>query len=105
MYRLSDFNYSLPSELIAQSPFDPRDLARLLHVAKDNLNDYVMRDLPSLLRAGDLLLANDTKVIPAQLHGRINDKNIGLTLHKQISENSWLAFAKPAKKMCFKCGN
>ena len=98
MYRLSDFNYSLPSELIAQSPFDPRDLARLLHVAKDNLNDYVMRDLPSLLRAGDLLLANDTKVIPAQLHGRINDKNIGLTLHKQISENSWLAFAKPAKK-------
>ena len=98
MYSLSDFDYSLPSELIAQSPFDPRDLARLLHVAHDNLNDYVMRDLPSLLRAGDLLLANDTKVIPAQLHGRINGKNIGLTLHKEISEDSWLAFAKPAKK-------
>ena len=98
MYSLSDFDYSLPSELIAQSPFDPRDLARLLHVTHDNLNDYVMRDLPSLLRPGDLLLANDTKVIPAQLHGRINGKNIGLTLHKQISEDSWLAFAKPAKK-------
>ncbi len=99
MYSLSDFDYSLPSELIAQSPFDPRDLAGLLHVAQDNnLNDYVMRDLPTLLRAGDLLLANDTKVIPAQLYGRINEKNIGLTLHKQISEDSWLAFAKPAKK-------
>ena len=98
MYSLSDFDYSLPSELIAQSPFYPKELARLLHVARYNLNDYVMRDLPSLLGAGDLLLANDTKVIPAQLYGKINEKNIGLTLHKQISEDSWLAFAKPAKK-------
>ena len=98
MYSLSDFHYSLPSELIAQSPFDPRDLARLLHVTQDSLNDYVMRDLPLFLRSGDLLLANDTKVIPAQLNGKINKKNIGLTLHKQISDDSWLAFAKPVKK-------
>jgi len=98
MYSLSDFDYSLPTELIAQRPFVPKDSSRLLHVAQDNLNDHVMRDLPSFLRAGDLLLVNDTKVIPAQLYGRINEKNIGLTLHKQISEDSWLAFAKPAKK-------
>lgn len=98
MYSLSDFDYFLPSSLIAQSPCYPRDLARLLHVAQDGLNDYVMRDLPSLLRAGDLLVANNTKVIPAQLYGKIDEKNIGFTLHKQVSKDSWLSFAKPAKK-------
>ena len=98
MYSLSDFDYFLPSGLIAQSPVNPRDLARLLHVSQGGLNDYVMRDLPSLLRAGDLLVVNNTKVIPAQLYGKIDEKNIGFTLHKQLSKESWLAFAKPAKK-------
>ena len=98
MYKLNDFDFSLPPDLIAQSPLNPRDDARLLHVAMSGLNEYLMSDLPSLLLPGDLLIANDTKVIPAQLYGKINGKNIGFTLHKQISEDTWLAFAKPVKR-------
>ena len=98
MYKLNDFDYFLPPDLIAQSPLNPRDDARLLHIARGGFDEYVMRDLPSLLFPGDLLIANDTKVIPAQLYGKIKGKNVGFTLHKQLSENIWLAFAKPAKR-------
>ena len=98
MNKLSDFDYFLPADLIAQSPLNPRDKARLLHISNNGLNEHLICHLPSILRKGDLLIANDTKVIPAQLHGKINDKNIGFTLHKQKSVNRWLAFAKPAKR-------
>ena len=98
MNKLSDFDYFLPADLIAQSPLNPRDKARLLHVANNGLNEHLICHLPSILREGDLLIANDTKVIPAQLYGKINDKSIGFTLHKQKSVDRWLAFAKPAKR-------
>ncbi len=98
MYKLDDFDYFLPPDLIAQSPLNPRDNARLLYITRVGFSDYVMRDLPSLLLPGDLLIVNNTKVIPAQLYGKIEGKDVGFTLHKQTSKNTWLAFAKPAKK-------
>ena len=98
MYSLSDFDYFLPTELIAQTPVNPRDAAKLLHISNGAIADHVMRDLPSLLRPNDLIIANDTKVIPAQLYGYIDDKLVGFTLHKKCSDNEWLAFAKPAKR-------
>ena len=63
------FDFDLPEDLIAQRPAAPRDSARLLDVAPDGLHDRVVRDLPSLLQRGDLLVFNDTKVIPARLIG------------------------------------
>ena len=68
----SDFDYALPPELIAQAPLPERSASRLLVVPgdSDSLQDRVFRDLPSLLRAGDLLVFNDTRVIPARLFGR-----------------------------------
>jgi S-adenosylmethionine:tRNA ribosyltransferase-isomerase len=70
--RKSDFHYSLPAELIAQFPASPRTASRLLHLdgASGALRDLRFTDLPSLLRAGDLLVFNDTRVIPARVHGR-----------------------------------
>ena len=65
----SDFTYHLPPELIASHPVTPRSASRLLHVAADRLHDLAIRDLPSLLRAGDLIVFNDTKVIKARLLG------------------------------------
>ena len=65
----SDFTYHLPQELIASHPVTPRSASRLLHVAPDGLHDAAIRDLPSLLRAGDLIVFNDTKVIKARLIG------------------------------------
>ncbi|HYA36697.1 MAG TPA: tRNA preQ1(34) S-adenosylmethionine ribosyltransferase-isomerase QueA [Candidatus Methylomirabilis sp.] len=70
--RKSDFHYSLPEELIAQFPASPRSASRLLHLddASGALHDLQFADLPSLLRVGDLLVFNDTRVIPARVHGR-----------------------------------
>lgn len=65
----SDFDYVLPTELIAQEPLPERSASRLL-VVRDGLEDRTVRDLPALLRAGDLLVFNDTRVIPARLFGR-----------------------------------
>jgi len=70
--RKSDFHYSLPAELIAQFPASPRTASRLMHLdgASGAVRDLRFTDLPSLLRAGDLLVFNDTRVIPARVHGR-----------------------------------
>ena len=68
--RVDLFDFVLPQELIAQRPVSPRDSARLLDVTQDALHDRTVRDLPSLLQAGDLLVFNDTKVINARLLGR-----------------------------------
>src|ERR1700733_13459384 len=64
---ISEFDFHLPPDRIAQHPARPRDAARLLHVTRDGLADRTVRDLPQLLRPGDVLVANDTKVIQAQL--------------------------------------
>jgi S-adenosylmethionine:tRNA ribosyltransferase-isomerase len=97
--RVDDFDFELPRTLIADHPASPRDAARLLHVARDGLEDCFVRDLPDLLRPDDLLVVNDTRVIPARLRSRIGAGGIEVTLHKRIDDNTWLAFARPGKKL------
>jgi S-adenosylmethionine:tRNA ribosyltransferase-isomerase len=93
------FDFDLPRELIASRPARPRDTARLLHVSAATLTDHIVRELPLLLRPGDLLVLNDTKVIPARLAGKRGAATIEFTLHRQESDDCWRAFAKPARKL------
>ena len=93
------FDFELPRELIADRPVSPRDAARLLHVAGAALEDACVRDLPSWLRPGDVLVSNDTRVIPARLFGRKGLAGIEVTLHERLSLDSWKVFARPAKKL------
>jgi len=97
--RVELFDFELPAELIATQPAAPRDAARLLEVGSDGLVDRHIGDLPDLLRAGDLLVANDTKVIPARLHGKRGLAGIELLLHRHLDGSRWQAFARPAKKL------
>ena len=96
--RLSDFDFELPVDRIAQHPARPRDAARLLLVA-DELQDRAVRDLPGLLRPGDVLVANDTRVIPAQLAARRGAARIGLTLDQPRPDGSWHALARNARRL------
>ena len=97
------FDFSLPREFIALRPAVPRDSARLLQVGADGLTDRQVRDLPACLRQGDLLVSNDTKVIPAQLTGKLRAGKIGITLIEAVGDSQWKAFARPAKKLS--CGD
>jgi S-adenosylmethionine:tRNA ribosyltransferase-isomerase len=97
------FDFELPPERIALRPVRPRDAARMLVVRGDDapFEDASVRDLPRLLKAGDVLVFNDTRVIPAQLEGRRADgeARIGATLHKRIDLRRWQAFLKNAKRV------
>lgn len=93
------FDFELPRELIAARPVTPRDAARLLHVAAHALDDRHVRDLPGLLQPGDVLVSNDTRVIPARLFGKRGDAGVEVTLHERVALDSWKAFARPAKKL------
>ena len=94
------FDFDLPPENIALRPASPRDSARLLLArGAAALEDRVVRDLPSLLRAGDVLVFNDTRVIPAQLEGRRGEARIGVTLHKRLGLRQWQAFLRNAKRV------
>jgi S-adenosylmethionine:tRNA ribosyltransferase-isomerase len=98
------FDFDLPQERIALRPATPRDAARLLVVRPDGLlDDCVVSELPSLLRAGDQLVVNDTRVLPAQLFGRRlgrePEPKIEVTLIKRLDGSRWQAFAKPAKRL------
>lgn len=98
--RVDLFDFDLPAENIALRPASPRDTARLLLVDGDKpLQDRTVRDLPGLLRAGDVLVFNDTKVIPAQLEGLRGQARIGATLHKRISLRQWQVFLRNAKRV------
>ncbi len=97
--RVDLFDFELPAEHIALRPANPRDSARLLTVDADGFGDRGMRDLPGLLRAGDVLVFNDTRVIPAQLEGRRGDARIGATLHKRLDLRRWQAFVRNAKRL------
>ena len=98
--RVDLFDFDLPPERIALRPARPRDAARLLLVPGEGaLSDLTVRDLPSLLRAGDVLVFNDTRVIPAQLEGRRGNAKIGATLHKRIDLRRWHAFIRNAKRL------
>ena len=99
----SDFDFELPPERIALRPAVPREAAKLL-VLGDGLADFTVGDLPSQLRAGDVLVFNNTKVIPAALNGvRIGrggaTPKIEALLHMRIDGSRWKAFAKPGKKL------
>lgn len=96
--KLSDFDFDLPAEAIAQKPVEPRDTARLLDCTNDMMSDRHIYDLPGLLQPHDVLIVNNTKVIPAQLRGRIGAGHVGITLHKRDDSSVWRAFAKPARK-------
>lgn len=96
---VSAFDFDLPRALIAERPAVPRESARLLHVRQDGLGDWRVADLPELLRAGDMLVFNDTKVIPARLKGRRGAAGIEATLHERVGLSMWKAFARPARKL------
>ncbi len=120
--KIEVFDFDLPEDLIALRPASPRDSARLLRVDPNRrdasaLTDHCVRDLPDLLRAGDLLIVNDTRVLNAQLTalraprageagaGIVGDQpqvgapKVDLTLHKRLGPNVWRAFARPGKKL------
>ncbi|MEK9962186.1 MAG: tRNA preQ1(34) S-adenosylmethionine ribosyltransferase-isomerase QueA [Rhodobiaceae bacterium] len=96
--KLSDFDYELPQEAIAREPARPRDSARLLDLTGADMADRRISDLPTILKEGDLLVVNDTRVIPARLSGRRGEAGIGVTLHKHEEGARWRVFAKPARK-------
>jgi len=102
--RVDLFDFDLPPERIALRPARPRDAARMLLVPGANdsgraFEDLGVRDLPRLLRAGDVLVLNDTRVIPAQLEGRRGEARIGATLHKRLDLRRWQAFVRNAKRL------
>jgi S-adenosylmethionine:tRNA ribosyltransferase-isomerase len=98
--RVELFDFELPQELIAQRPASPRDSARLLDVTPDGLHDRGVRDLPGLLRRGDLLVFNDTKVIPARLIGtRPGGGKVEALLIRDLGGGQWLSFARPGKRL------
>src|SRR5260221_8456604 len=98
--RISDFNFDLPPERIALRPASPRDSAKMLVVRSERLEDRTIRDLPSLLQRGDVLVFNNTKVIPAALSGHRIGRGgtapkIEALLHLRLDGSRWKAFAKP----------
>jgi S-adenosylmethionine:tRNA ribosyltransferase-isomerase len=97
--RVDLFDFDLPPENIALRPVTPRDAARMLVVERDALRDAHVGDLPALLRAGDCLVFNDTKVIPAQLEGMRGAAKIGATLHKREGLRTWRAFIRNGKRV------
>lgn len=102
--RVDDFDFNLPENLIALHPANPRDSARMLHVdEKGAISDKIVTDLVDLLRPNDVLVVNDTKVIPAELtgirHRSEYQAKVSFNLHKRKSADTWLAFARPAKRL------
>ena len=102
--RVSDFDFELPPERIALRPASPRDASKLLVVRQEALEDRIVRDLPDLLRAGDVLVFNNTRVIPASLSGHRTGRlgttpRIEALLHLRLDGSRWKAFVKPAKKL------
>jgi S-adenosylmethionine:tRNA ribosyltransferase-isomerase len=97
--RVDLFDFELPPERIALRPASPRDRARLLLVRPDGLADHGVSDLPALLRRGDVLVFNDTRVIRAQLEGRRGEARVGATLHKREGLREWRAFLRNARRV------
>src|SRR5690348_1243093 len=96
--RVDLFDFELPQDRIALRPARPRDSARLLVVEGSEISDHTVLELGDLLRPGDVLVFNDTKVIPAQLEGRRGAASIGATLHKREGPRDWQAFLRNGKR-------
>ncbi len=100
LMRVEQFDFELPPERIALRPARPRDAARLLALTGGaGIADHLVSELPKLLRAGDVLVFNDTRVIPAQLEGQRGNARIGATLHKRVDLRCWQAFIRNAKRL------
>lgn len=99
--RLSDFDYSLPPERIAQTPCEPRDAARLLVDRGERSPEHRrVADLPDLLRSGDLLVLNDTRVLPARVHlSRRTGGHVEVLVLEPIDERRWTALVRPGGKL------
>ena len=97
--RVDLFDFDLPPASIALRPASPRDAARMLVLDGASTADQLVGDLPNLLRHGDCLVFNDTRVIPAQLEGRRGAARIGATLHKREGPRDWRAFIRNAKRL------
>jgi S-adenosylmethionine:tRNA ribosyltransferase-isomerase len=97
--KVDQFDFELPKELIAIRPAPSRDGARLLVVHGNSLKNEIVNQLPTFINAGDLMIFNDTRVIPARLSGKRRDAKMEITLHMNMSGGVWKAFAKPAKKL------
>ncbi|MDT0575088.1 tRNA preQ1(34) S-adenosylmethionine ribosyltransferase-isomerase QueA [Croceicoccus sp. F390] len=98
--RVDHFDFELPTDRIALRPARPRDSARMLVVdGRSPVVDRSVRDLPSALRAGDVLIFNDTRVIPAQLEGRRGQARLGVTLHKRLDLRRWQAFVRNGRRL------
>lgn len=103
--RVDLFDFDLPEERIALRPANPRDSARMLvvHPASSSgggaLEDKGVLDLPAFLQPGDVLVSNDTRVLPAQLFGTRGEAKVGVTLHKRVEAKRWHAFVKNAKRL------
>jgi len=97
--RVDQFDFDLPTERIALRPARPRDAARMLVVEGARLSDRRVADLANVLRPEDVLVFNDTRVIPAQLEGVRGEAKVGVTLHKRAGLRSWWAFVRNAKRV------
>lgn len=97
--RVDQFDFELPQDRIALRPARPRDTARLLLIEGERISDRTILDLPRLLRRGDVLVFNDTRVIPAQLEGKRGEASIGATLHKREGLRGWWAFVRNARRV------
>jgi S-adenosylmethionine:tRNA ribosyltransferase-isomerase len=97
--RVDLFDFSLPPDRIAERPASPRDSARLLTMTRDALVDRVVRDLPDMLKQGDVLVFNNTRVIPARLFGTRGQVEIEVLLYEQQEPSIWLALARPVKRL------
>lgn len=100
-YKKSDFYYELPPELIAQTPAEPRDSSRLLVYdrATDKVEHRIFRDVCDYLKSGDVLVINNTKVLPARMYAHtVNGGRIEILLLKRLDKDRWEVLAKPGKK-------
>lgn len=95
---LDQFDFELPPDRIAQEPARPRDSARLLEIS-DHLTDRTIPELPSILKPGDLMVLNDTKVIPARLFGKRGEARVEATLNRHLADNRWRVFARPGRRL------
>ena len=101
--KTSDFSYDLPQRLIAQTPVSPRDAARMMVIHRDTglREDRIFRDLPDYLRPGDVMVINQTKVIPARLLGEKEDTKVPveILLLKRVDKDTWETLVRPGRRL------
>ena len=100
--KVTEFNYDLPEELIAQHPYDKRDEARLMVLDRENktIENKIFKDVIDYLNPGDCLVINNTKVIPARLYGKKETgANVEFLLLNRIENDTWEAMVRPGRKL------